>query len=475
MNLYFVNGNRQGEYHKLVPPGICIGREADNDIQLLLPGISRYHAKIEYVQGNQWKLSDLGSTNGTRIDGQKIGEPVMLEVGMKIIIGEQVMKITDDSVKKMENQTAVEQAPNIDNLHAAPENVTMKIQPSTQGVEELKAAALKISGSIFGKSSEPKESHFSVEPDSGRNKKRISNLLFLLLVVVLACIAVVIFAVINVPQQAALNEEHRTAKRTNPLLIEYEKKISSNDNIFRFYVRIENNSAVFKLDDLVHHRSFAKGIGSIEPEILRSLTTEVKNTDFMKIQSDPPGKSQNNTDEFRKLTVGYDHYLNTVVVRNNYPKLSFEAIEQALEQFASDYGLKTISLSVEEMRKEAESSFTKAEELLANYQAQPENLRNAILRYQITIDYLDQFDPKPEIWAISKKKLAYAKSLLQQLKKDAEFQLNVLYKRKQYAEAIAECDRLMKILDPEDKAYQKLRNLKISLEKHLSLQKKRRK
>ncbi len=47
MNLYFLNGKRQGEQWELVPPGICIGRESDNDIQLLTGGVSRYHAKLE--------------------------------------------------------------------------------------------------------------------------------------------------------------------------------------------------------------------------------------------------------------------------------------------------------------------------------------------------------------------------------------------------------------------------------------------
>ena len=161
-------------------------------------------------------------------------------------------------------------------------------------------------------------------------------------------------------------------------------------------------------------------------------------------------------------------------MRNNFPRSSFETIEYALSRFADDYGLKTISLSQKEMREEAVRSFRKAEELLANYQAKPENLRNAILRYQVAIDFLDQFDPKPDEWTIAKRKLTEAQTLMKKTIKDAEFNINVLYKKRDYAAAAAECGRLMQIIDPEHKSYQKVHDLKITLEKRLANQKKKR-
>ncbi len=87
--------------------------------------------------------------------------------------------------------------------------------------------------------------------------------------------------------------------------------------------------------------------------------------------------------------------------------------------------------------------------------------------------FLDQFDPKPKIWSIAKTKLAEAEGLLQKMIKDAEFNLNVYYKRKQHAEAIEECNKLMLILDPEQTSYQKARDYKITFEKQLSLEKKK--
>jgi hypothetical protein len=48
-----------------------VGREQDNDLVLAHPEISRRHARCE--RGNEgWRLFDLNSTNGTRINGERV-------------------------------------------------------------------------------------------------------------------------------------------------------------------------------------------------------------------------------------------------------------------------------------------------------------------------------------------------------------------------------------------------------------------
>ena len=246
---------------------------------------------------------------------------------------------------------------------------------------------------------------------------------------VMACVALMVFVMLwGAPKG---NQQKRPVQVVrNPFFLEYEKVIYTKDNVFRFSVQIENNSAMFKLNDLKYQRRFSKGIAEVDKDQLKSLVNEIKGTDFMKISSDPPGSPVNGTDEIRTLTIGYDTNLNTVTVHNNFPKRSFETIEYALSRFADDFGLKTISLSQKEMREEAVRSFQKAEELLANYQARPENLRNAILRYQIAIDFLDQFDPKPDEWSVAKRKLSEAEALMKKAIQDAQFNINVLDKKK---------------------------------------------
>ncbi|MBN1221181.1 MAG: FHA domain-containing protein [Anaerolineae bacterium] len=64
-----------------------IGRERDNDIVLLDPKVSRYHALIS-LEASQWTLNDLGSSNHTYLNGQLVSTPTNLHSGDRVNIGE---------------------------------------------------------------------------------------------------------------------------------------------------------------------------------------------------------------------------------------------------------------------------------------------------------------------------------------------------------------------------------------------------
>jgi hypothetical protein len=65
---------------RLSKPVISIGRWDDNDIVIDDRWISRYHARIRH-EGDEYVLEDLGSKNGTIVNGQRIVEPVTLSDG----------------------------------------------------------------------------------------------------------------------------------------------------------------------------------------------------------------------------------------------------------------------------------------------------------------------------------------------------------------------------------------------------------
>ncbi len=52
----------------LTTDALTVGRSADNDLVLADPEISRHHARLE-PDGKHWRAVDLGSTNGTWING----------------------------------------------------------------------------------------------------------------------------------------------------------------------------------------------------------------------------------------------------------------------------------------------------------------------------------------------------------------------------------------------------------------------
>lgn len=69
-----------------------MGRDADNDVVLDDPGTSRRHARIEFKEG-KYVLTDLGSANGTLVNGQRVVEQA-LDNGDRIKIGQDELVIS---------------------------------------------------------------------------------------------------------------------------------------------------------------------------------------------------------------------------------------------------------------------------------------------------------------------------------------------------------------------------------------------
>jgi pSer/pThr/pTyr-binding forkhead associated (FHA) protein len=68
---------------------IVIGRDGSSDLVVAFRGVSRHHVTIECVEQGH-AVRDLGSTNGTRLNGDYLSEPALLRSGDVIRLGEDV-------------------------------------------------------------------------------------------------------------------------------------------------------------------------------------------------------------------------------------------------------------------------------------------------------------------------------------------------------------------------------------------------
>jgi hypothetical protein len=69
---------------------ITIGRSSENDIVIDDAEVSRHHARLSRSRG-KWILEDLGSRNGTFVDGQRITTPTVLTSRSQIALGPDVV------------------------------------------------------------------------------------------------------------------------------------------------------------------------------------------------------------------------------------------------------------------------------------------------------------------------------------------------------------------------------------------------
>lgn len=117
--LKFISGKYQGgEFPLKGDKQLIIGRSSELDIVLVEDMVSRKHAKIT-LQNGKITIEDLGSTNGTFVNGEKV-KSQRLKEGDRILVGTSILKLikqganapemSDAQVKQQLEQVAAVQS-----------------------------------------------------------------------------------------------------------------------------------------------------------------------------------------------------------------------------------------------------------------------------------------------------------------------------------------------------------------------------
>lgn len=107
-----LDGMERGRILADLQPPITIGREEDNAVQLNDERVSRFHAKVQEDSGRVI-LTDLESTNGTRVNGHPIQMHV-LRIGDQVSIGRCLLLFgSADEIEQhiQERQGLIQQSP----------------------------------------------------------------------------------------------------------------------------------------------------------------------------------------------------------------------------------------------------------------------------------------------------------------------------------------------------------------------------
>ena len=71
---------------------LVLGRSAEADLVLEDPYASDFHARLVF-QAGEVRLQDLGSTNGTFVNGERMAAPMSLRRGDQIKVGQTIMEV----------------------------------------------------------------------------------------------------------------------------------------------------------------------------------------------------------------------------------------------------------------------------------------------------------------------------------------------------------------------------------------------
>lgn len=114
--LTYMTGDHIGRRIMLADDRITIGRSHDATIYLRDTHVSRLHLSIELDPDlGAYRVKDLGSSNGTRLNGKHISEAILKESD-KIIIGQTMLRFGWADEMDLEYQAEIYQLMNIDAL-----------------------------------------------------------------------------------------------------------------------------------------------------------------------------------------------------------------------------------------------------------------------------------------------------------------------------------------------------------------------
>ena len=522
MKITFLDGKKQGTVLEFSTPSVTIGRDPSNMLTLNTDGVSRCHAELRQLPDGGWVVADLNSTNGTKLNGEKIAGQAPLTDGCRIEIGENLMELSElktapaqvifnpivtPPLAETPAKPVFDGTPVRGDVFISSEAKTVPIPesalapevpppaekpkeepPKTKGAENLAEDLRAFSGSLFsrkGKGSSggffgsSREGEAGAEPPSpeAERRKRRSNVIFY---VILACVVVMVLSWVLKPAKKA------GAARSGghvPLVVRYEKEVITKGNVFRFefYLksRIEESVeeapagkksakgkkaapvkrsrrvyyANFTIDDVASRRHYSKGT-PISEETVEELRSKIRSSG---IYASSPNTAPRDREQNRSLLIVEGARIFSTGVPGEFASTEFNTVEEAVVAVAESFGLKTIALTPEQLIKQAEDYFLKAEDLYDN-RAKISNLRDAIMRYRAVVESLEQFSPKPKMWDQAKKKLDVAlrerDAKMQQL--EAEF--NRLSQMNDWDAMRQVFLDQMELSEPESKEYARAKN-----------------
>ena len=130
--LRFISGKYQGgEFPIVNDKPIIVGRSSDLDMVLVEDMVSRKHARITMQQDQIW-IEDLGSTNGSFVNGEKI-KRARLKEGDRVLIGTSILKVIAGEGARADGTDAKRDLENV----AAARGRTTQARTMSGSIEEV--------------------------------------------------------------------------------------------------------------------------------------------------------------------------------------------------------------------------------------------------------------------------------------------------------------------------------------------------
>lgn len=375
LELVVTNGALAGRRFAVGKGGLRLGRASVNDIHVPDEELSRNHCLFEPSGDEQIRVTDLGSANGTFVNGIAVGaDPVVLRLGDVVEVGQLVISVVGD-------------------------------QPlGADGVD------LGLNDGNVADTTSPK------------HRSPLANVLWVVAGLVAASAAGLFFFGKTLERTADV----APVAEPEPAVCEfwYEKVEADEDGIFRFEASVRDDGQLrVTVDDTKENRHPVvepkqldrKEMAALD-EILSFKAMREIDREFAGAEPEKPALSS------WRLKVVYTSRVRTVSIVNTQEPEAFRAVRERLEAFVQDaLGIHALHYSRAKLVALADEAMAVGHTKWEERDVRHGNLADAVAAYKEAIFYLDTLDPKPDGVVIAREGLAAAERELSNRFKEQQF------------------------------------------------------
>lgn len=434
VHLIIEQGPNKGNKLTIPVDGARLGRSSKNDIVLEDPLLSRHHCRLFFKPGEGLWITDLGSANGTMVNGATVAEQ-RVSVGDAVMIGDTVLKVVSDEIGT--GTVAPTEAPKIVPL----------VMPSGSMVD-------------LGLKSEKEKM------ESGPRKSPLG------LIILVASVAIA--GVIGVWMPKLLLKDRKkpavasTASIPQTLELEYEKVMANTGNVFRYSLKITTNNVIsVQIDDIKNdrHPRKEKQMGS---DYAKSLAKSITDAGFFSLSEEYQGVQPDILEQW-DLTVTIGRKTHRTRVLNRVEPEAFVAVREKIELAGkNELGLWAMESSPAKLIEMAREAYLLAKKYFDEKEMKYGNLAMALKSFTESDTYLETVDPKPDFYPEVVASITDCKKILGEKYNDQNFRVERSMKLGDWEESSKELRILLEMFpDGNDPRSQDARKKLLDVEKHL--------
>jgi len=391
IHLIVEEGPSIGQEFHIPPHGARLGRSAKNDIVIVDPALSRFHCRFLFTPEGTLMVTDLASSNTTKVNGIEIMER-SLKPGDLVEVGDTLLKVVNNRAET--GASAFEQpSGSVDLGLAIPSKAKAKAKPKTTAARSI---------------TQPQE--------------RTKRLIFAATIMAAALVAGAIAVTFISKTQQQPTEPVVTRTQPDVISIEYEKVEADASNIFRYHLTITPALEIsIEIDDLINNRTVRKD-KKLDQELVQNLIRNIRNSDFFQLRNEYIGV-QPDIHHLWDLAITINNQTHSVKVLNRPEPDAFKDVREHIEVFGkNELGLWAIQFSTEALLEMAENGYLAAKNLFAERAVKYSNLFDALQHFQRAVMDLETVEPKPDFYADAVAMITETQRLLQDQYDNLSFQ-----------------------------------------------------